>query len=389
MPKQLLGPKQLIWLERPGQVVAALYQPDQYPQMTNLSARQIDRDFWSGSLFIGRLMKEEPTLGGWLVDIGQQAPKFVPALVPAHHMDFYAKTKKLKLSEGLYAPFTVVAEARSDESGTKGVRLQPVLNHSQKISPKPACLQDLRDPIAKLAAQENLDPARARQLTPKTEAALYTELKTLWQEAIEPKVAFAGGSLIVEPTSALTTIDVNGFGDAQAINQQACQAIADTVLSRNISGQILVDFASMPTKAARLQTLECLQAAFTNDTRKLNWGGVDGFCCLLFSRQRIGPSTYDQQMVPANAPETGLRLDPLQQLVSQLDQVYCQKLAEPDWAKRKAMTLATPLKLKAEVLETLTTWMAQNAFIDLTITSSQTPDTQTTKTQITGGTSHV
>ncbi len=81
------------------------------------------------------------------------------------------------------------------------------------------------------------------------------------EEALNPFVPLpAGGSLWIEPTRALTVIDVNsggalGSGDAQStflrVNLAAAVEIARQLRIRNISGMILVDFIDMKKSDAK------------------------------------------------------------------------------------------------------------------------------------------
>lgn len=355
--------KQIVWFERPGQIVAAIQHLDasETPFFSHLSSQKICQDQWTSSEFIGRLIQKAPQLQAWFVDVGLAQP----ALVTESQLAYYAKTNKLKLTEGLYLPFKVVAEEREG----KGVKLQPLLqikpnqanqDEANKNKAKtPHCCLDLRNPVKRLQHEHAVSDSLL--VSPVSESALYHALKTAWLDAVEPAV----GSIYIEPTTAVTTIDVNGIGEAEALNTAACESIAQVVTARNIAGQILVDFASMPTKQARLKTLETLQAAFSLDTHKLTWGGIDGFSCLLFSRQRIGASIYEQTMQPATAPETGWRCDPDQKLIDLLDDLYQQKRSQLDWAKREPYHLVWPYTVTKSLMDSLVQWMAEHAFIDL------------------------
>ena len=93
-------------------------------------------------------------------------------------------------------------------------------------------------------------------------------LETLLDDATRTRVWLkSGGYLVVEPTEALTVIDVNtgkyeGGKNADAtfvkINQEAAVEIAKQLRLRNISGIIIIDFIDMKSEADKLDTLSVL-----------------------------------------------------------------------------------------------------------------------------------
>lgn len=76
-----------------------------------------------------------------------------------------------------------------------------------------------------------------------------------------------GASLVIEPTTALTIIDVNQGSAAShaAANLEAAPAIARQCRLRNLSGVILADFINTDTKDERNRLLEALEAAVGRD----------------------------------------------------------------------------------------------------------------------------
>lgn len=84
----------------------------------------------------------------------------------------------------------------------------------------------------------------------------------------------SGGYLVIEPTEALTVIDVNtgkfnGRKNSEEtfyyINREACEEIAVQLTLRNLSGMILVDFINMKEEAHRREILGYLAALLRND----------------------------------------------------------------------------------------------------------------------------
>lgn len=89
----------------------------------------------------------------------------------------------------------------------------------------------------------------------------------------------SGGYLVVEPTEAMTVIDVNsgkyeaGKGTQETafrINCEAAEEIAIQLRLRNLSGMILVDFINMDSKEREEQLLQQLKRAVQGDKQKTN-----------------------------------------------------------------------------------------------------------------------
>lgn len=101
--------------------------------------------------------------------------------------------------------------------------------------------------------------------------SLRTRMKTALSERVWLK---SGGYLIIQPTEALTAIDVNsGKYDvrrgseetALKINLEAAEEIALQLRLRNLSGIIIVDFINMKTEASRQKLLHFLKTAVRKD----------------------------------------------------------------------------------------------------------------------------
>lgn len=99
-------------------------------------------------------------------------------------------------------------------------------------------------------------------------SSLYS-LETKLEPALKPKVWLkSGGYLVIEPTEALTVIDVNSGknetgkgGEAlRRINYEAAEEIALQLRLRNLSGIILVDFINMDDRESGQELLEYLRS---------------------------------------------------------------------------------------------------------------------------------
>ncbi len=103
-------------------------------------------------------------------------------------------------------------------------------------------------------------------------------LETVLDDATRTRVWLrSGGYLVIEPTEALTVIDVNtgkyeGGKNADAtfvkINQEAAVEAAKQLRLRNISGIIIIDFIDMRQEADKLDVLSTLNKELKKDPIK-------------------------------------------------------------------------------------------------------------------------
>ena len=106
-------------------------------------------------------------------------------------------------------------------------------------------------------------------------AKLYS-VSTLLQSALEERVWLRSGAyLVIEPTEALTAIDVNtgkydvGINSEDTffrINKEAAEEIARQLRLRNLSGIILVDFINMEEPAHNRELLNYLRTLTAKDS---------------------------------------------------------------------------------------------------------------------------
>lgn len=143
------------------------------------------------------------------------------------------------------------------------------------------------------------DPALAawlRDQAPRPAPALEVgpnDIPDLLPELHEPVVPLpAGGSIIIEPTRALTAIDVNAGAarDPFVANREAAAAVARQVRLRNLGGIIVVDFISMARREEPL-ILAALQRGFDGDPARLRLSERFSPLGLVeLARERRGPS---------------------------------------------------------------------------------------------------
>lgn len=109
----------------------------------------------------------------------------------------------------------------------------------------------------------------------------------------------SGGHLNIEPTEALTVIDVNSgrFTSSRTqaetvrrTNLEAAQEIPRQLRLRNIGGMVIVDFIDMESRKDQQQVLEVFQRALEDDRAKPQIGQLSDLGLVELTRRRQGQS---------------------------------------------------------------------------------------------------
>jgi ribonuclease E len=116
----------------------------------------------------------------------------------------------------------------------------------------------------------------------------------------EPQVKLeSGGSIVINPTEALVSIDVNSGRStternveetALKTNLEAAQEIARQVRLRDLAGLVVIDFIDMFDYKNRRAVERQLKEALKSDRAKIQVGRISAFGLLEMSRQRLRPS---------------------------------------------------------------------------------------------------
>mgnify|MGYP003108862112 FL=1 len=114
---------------------------------------------------------------------------------------------------------------------------------------------------------------------------------------LQPRVPLpSGGSLIIEETAAMTTVDVNTGASsdrsdaALTANLEAAEAIPRQLRLRGIGGLVAVDFISLAEPAAWRQVVALLQRLLAEDGTCRRVHRADPLGVVLFTRKQTGPS---------------------------------------------------------------------------------------------------
>lgn len=120
------------------------------------------------------------------------------------------------------------------------------------------------------------------------------------QRALDRKVELkSGGSIIIDQTEAMTTIDINtgGFVGHRNLeetifntNIEATQAIARQLRLRNLGGIIIIDFIDMQNADHRRRVLHSLEQALAKDRAKTSINGFTSLGLVEMTRKRTRES---------------------------------------------------------------------------------------------------
>ncbi len=124
------------------------------------------------------------------------------------------------------------------------------------------------------------------------------EIKSLFKPRVELPT---GGSLVIQPTEALVSIDVNtgrytGKKDPERTilktNLEAAREIARQLRLRDLGGIIVCDFIDMETKGNRDRVLQELRGHLVRDRARTKALAVSDLGLVEMTRQRVRPSLW-------------------------------------------------------------------------------------------------
>lgn len=123
-----------------------------------------------------------------------------------------------------------------------------------------------------------------------------SQIASLYQQIVHLP---SGGYVVINPTEALTAIDVNSGKStsernieetALKTNVEAAKEIASQIKIRDISGLIVIDFIDMYESRNRKIVERSLKEFLARDRAKIHLGNISSFGLLEMSRQRLRPS---------------------------------------------------------------------------------------------------
>ncbi|MEM9770816.1 MAG: Rne/Rng family ribonuclease [Cyanobacteria bacterium P01_D01_bin.73] len=131
----------------------------------------------------------------------------------------------------------------------------------------------------------------------------YFRVSAAIREALKPRADLpSGGYIIIEPTEALTVIDVNSGSFTRSAtaretvlwtNCEAAVEIAHQLKLRNLAGVIVVDFIDMESNADRMQVLEQFDKALRGDKARPQIAELSELGLVELTRKRQGQNIYE------------------------------------------------------------------------------------------------
>ncbi len=131
----------------------------------------------------------------------------------------------------------------------------------------------------------------------------YYRVNAAIREALKPRVELpSGGYIIMEPTEALTVIDVNSGSFTRSAtaretvlwtNSEAATEIARQLRLRNIGGVIIVDFIDMDSRRDQLKLLEHFTKALKADKARPQIAQLSELGLVELTRKRQGKNIYE------------------------------------------------------------------------------------------------
>jgi len=136
-----------------------------------------------------------------------------------------------------------------------------------------------------------------------TEILEHYRVNAAIRDALKPRVDLpSGGYVIIEPTEALTVIDVNSGSFTRSANAREtvlwtnCEAaveIARQLKLRNIGGVVIIDFIDMESRRDQLQLLEHFTQASRDDTARPQIAQLTELGLVELTRKRQGQNIYE------------------------------------------------------------------------------------------------
>tara|TARA_B100001248_G_scaffold256916_1_gene238615 strand:+ start:2033 stop:4006 length:1974 start_codon:yes stop_codon:yes gene_type:complete len=126
----------------------------------------------------------------------------------------------------------------------------------------------------------------------------------------------SGGSIVIDPTEAMTTIDVNSARSTKGkdieetafkTNLEAANEIARQLRLRDVGGLVVIDFIDMTNEDNQNKVESAFRKAIYTDRARVQVSNISRFGLLEISRQRLRPSlneSYDIEHVLVRGPRS-------------------------------------------------------------------------------------
>ncbi len=211
-------------------------------------------------------------------------------------------------NDGRPAPFLIFQES---DAVTRGLRDYFSDDVGECLIDQPEAFQKAQEYM-----QRFMPPDAQRKLKLYQDPVpLFTryQIESQIESAYSHKVTLpSGGSLVIDHTEALVSIDINSArstrgGDIEATarntNLEAAEEIARQLRLRDIGGLIVIDFIDMESTANQRAVEDMLRDAVKMDRARIQLGRLSRFGLLELSRQRLRPALSETTHI--NCPRCG------------------------------------------------------------------------------------
>ena len=303
--------RELVISVGPGECLGVLFEDG---EPVELAVERDDRPSQVGAVYLGRVQRIAPALGGAFVDIGTDRPAFLP--------------KAKGLTDGARIVVQVVKDAFDDKGPEVRAAIELHGQHAAHAEGRPRRLDRIRGPLESLLTaygagaervliDDRATVAQARQIAegrlaeyaaPDGEPVM--RLEEAFSAALANIVALPGGGrLQIEPGTAFTSVDVDLGGLAagrrpaadsiRQVNLAAAETLAKELRRRGIGGAVVVDFVSMTRRGDRRDVEAALAAGVAGDPAGVQLHGWTRLGHFELTRRRIRPSLADVMIEPA------------------------------------------------------------------------------------------
>src|SRR5438067_1570870 len=130
------------------------------------------------------------------------------------------------------------------------------------------------------------------------------QLSAMYQPIVQLK---SGGYLVINPTEALVSIDINSGRStrehnieqtAYATNLEAAAEIARQLRLRDMAGLIVIDFIDMEQSSHVRKVEKSMKDALKNDRARIQVGRISSFGLMEMSRQRLRTGVLEASTKP-------------------------------------------------------------------------------------------
>jgi ribonuclease E len=135
-------------------------------------------------------------------------------------------------------------------------------------------------------------------------AGVEDQLAAMYHPVVQLK---SGGYLVINPTEALVSIDINSGRStrehnieqtATATNLEAAQEIARQLRLRDMAGLVVIDFIDMDNNSNVRKVEKAMKEALKNDRARIQVGRISSFGLMEMSRQRLRTGVLEASTRP-------------------------------------------------------------------------------------------